>query len=128
MNKFATGLVCVVGMAGLMMAGSPPSYAQNGCRACAGKTTTSYRCRTVNRVKNVTRYRDTTRTHVARRLHRTVTVTRVQPITRVHLVNRVHNRVVFRTVNQNVAQTRMLPARTITTSKTIQLGRRCPCG
>jgi len=90
--------------------------------------TTSYNYKTVQRVRNVTQFRDMTRTHVATRVHRVVTVTRVQPITRVNLVTRVHNRVVYRTVNQHVAQTQMLPTRTITTSKTIQMGRRCPCG
>ena len=125
MFKFAAaGLACLVGMAGMVVA-TPQSFARGECARCAPKATTSYKYKTVNRVKHVTRYKDTTRTHIVPRVHRTVTVTRIQPITRVTMVNRVHNRVLFRTVNRHVSQTRVLPTKTFTTAKTVQLGCRC---
>lgn len=124
MNKFAAlGIACLVGVAG--MTSSAPQSDARECAKCAPKATTSYRYKTLQRVRNVTRYKDTTRTHVVPRLHRIVTVTRVQPITRVTMVNRIHNRISYKTVNRHVAQTRVLPTKTITRAKTVQLGCRC---
>lgn len=126
MKKIAAlGIACLVGLAGMTSA-APQSDARE-CARCAPKATSSFRYKTVNRVRHVTRYKDTTRTHVVPRIHRVVTVTRVQPITRVTMVKRVHNRVLYRTLRRHVAQTRVLPTKTVTTAKTIQLGRRCPC-
>ena len=127
MNKFVIGFICVAALTGASAA-TTPSEAQNNCPACGPRVTTSYQYKNVQRVRNVTRYKDVNRTHVVNRVHRIVTVTRVQPVTHVNMVTRVHNRTVVKNSVQHVAQTRMMPTRTITTAKTIQLGRRCPCG
>jgi hypothetical protein len=121
----AAALSCVT----LFMTPATPAFAQKSasCERCAPKATTSYRYKTVQRVTNSTRYKDVTRNHVVPRVHRIVTVTRVQPIHRVNVVTRVHNRTVFRNVTQHVSQTRMMPARTVTSAKTVQLGGGCRC-
>ncbi|HVY42073.1 MAG TPA: hypothetical protein VG966_03525 [Hyphomicrobiaceae bacterium] len=85
------------------------------------KVSTVYRYKTVQKVNNVTQYKDVDRTRYVKHVNRLVTVTSVQPITRVHLVTRVHNRTVVRNRTENIAQTAMLPTRTITTAKTIQI-------
>jgi hypothetical protein len=86
---------------------------------------TVYRYNTVQRVSNVTRYRDVNRVNYVQRVHRHVTTTEVRPIHRVNVVTRVHNRVVVRNRVENVARTEMLPARTITTARTVNMGCRC---
>jgi hypothetical protein len=85
------------------------------------RVTTSYRYKDVNRVRNVTRYKDINRTRHVTRINRIVTVTRVQPVIRTNVVTRVNHRTVVVRQTQNLAQTRVLPMRTITTSKTIQI-------
>jgi hypothetical protein len=133
MNTFVRGLIGISALLGTAVLLTPvaPALAQNGsgCAQCQPRVTTSYRYRTVNRVVNSTRFKDVTRTNVVHHVNRVVTVTRIQPIHRVNVVTRVHYRTVVQNSTQNVAQTRMLPARTITTSKTIQIGRPgCRCG
>lgn len=86
---------------------------------------TVYRYNTVQRVSNVTRYRDVNKVNYVHRVHRHVTTTEVRPIHRVNVVTRVHNRVVVRNRVENVARTEMLPARTITTARTVNVGCRC---
>ena len=86
---------------------------------------TVYRYNTVQRVSNVPRYRDVNRVNYVNRVHRHITTTEVRPIHRVNVVTRVHNRVVVRNRVENVARTEMLPARTITTARTVNLGCRC---
>ena len=86
---------------------------------------TVYRYNTVQRVNNVTRYRDVNRVNYVHRVHRHITTTEVRPIHRVNVVTRVHNRVVVRNRVENVARTEMLPARTITTARTVNIGCRC---
>lgn len=86
---------------------------------------TVYRYNTVQRVSNVTRYRDVNRVNYVQRVHRHVTTTEVRPIHRVNVVTRVHNRVVVRNRVENVARTEMLPARTVTTARTVNMGCRC---
>ena len=95
------------------------------CASCGPTSSTTYRYRTVNKVTNSTRYRDVTKTHVRQHVNRVVTVTRVQPIHRVNVVTRVHNRTVVQNSTRHVAQTQMLPARVITTARTVNLGCRC---
>lgn len=86
---------------------------------------TVYRYNTVQRVNNVTRYRDVNKVNYVQRVHRHVTTTEVRPIHRVNVVTRVHNRVVVRNRVENVARTETLPARTITTARTVNMGCRC---
>ncbi|MDQ8727991.1 hypothetical protein [Bradyrhizobium sp. LHD-71] len=85
-------------------------------------TSTVYRYHTVNKVNNITRYKDVNRTRYMKLINRNVNVTRIQPITRVNVVTRIHDRTAVRNRVVNVAQTRVLPAKTITTSKVIQMG------
>ena len=132
MMKLVGGFIgaAALSCATFLMTPAAPAFAQKGaqsCERCAPKATTSYRYKTVQRVTNSTRYKDVTRTHVVPRVHRVVTVTRVQPIHRVNVVTRIHNRTVFRNVTRNVSQTRMLPVRTITSAKTVNLGGGCRC-
>ena len=86
---------------------------------------TVYRYNTVQRVSNVTRYRDVNKINYVNRVHRHITTTEVRPIHRVNVVTRVHNRVVVRNRVENVARTEMLPARTITTARVVNVGCRC---
>jgi hypothetical protein len=93
---------------------------------------TSYKYKTVQRVNNVTKYKDVNRTRYEKVINRLVNVTRVQPITRVNVVTRVHNRTVVLHQAQNVAQVQTLPTHTVTTGKTIQINhapvnRSCNC-
>src|SRR6516164_8434105 len=91
------------------------------------KVNTVYRYKTVQKVRNVNRYRnvtrtsyhditrtkyhdvrrikykDVTQTHYVRHINRIVTVKRVQPVVRVHTVTLVHHRVVAR------VHTRVIP-------------------
>lgn len=85
------------------------------------KVDTVYRYKTVEQVKNVTQYKDVDRTKYVKHVNRLVTVTNVQPVMRVNLVTRVHNRTVVRNHTENVAQSQVLPTRTVTTAKTIQV-------
>jgi len=86
---------------------------------------TVYRYNTVQRVNNVTRYRDVNKINYVNRVHRHVTTTEVRPIHRVNVVTRVNNRVVVRNRVENVARTEMLPARTVTTARVVNVGCRC---
>jgi len=102
------------------------------CNRPATKVNTSYRYKTVQRVRNVTQYKDVNRTNYQKHVNRIVNVTRIQPVTRVNVVTRVHNRMVVLHQTQNVAQTATLPTRTVTTGKTIQINhptehRNCNC-
>lgn len=125
MKMFVRGLIGATMLAGVfavMTPATPASAQSRNCTKCGPSVSTSYRYKTVNRVTNSTRYRDVTRTHVRRHVNRVVTVTRVQPIHRVNVVTRVRHRTVVQNQTRHVAQTRMLPARVITTSKTVNIG------
>ena len=88
---------------------------------------TVYRYNTVQRVSNVTRYRDVNKVNYVQRVHRHVTTTQIQPIHRVSVVTRVHNRVVVRNRVENVGRTEMLPTRTITSARVVQVNHGCRC-
>jgi hypothetical protein len=83
-------------------------------------TSTVYRYHTVNKVRNVTQYKDVNRTRYVKHINRVVNVTRVQPVKRVNIVTRIHDRTAVRNRTVHVAQTRMLPTKTIRTSKVMQ--------
>lgn len=123
MMKPLKGLVGAAALVGLAMA--MPVSAEAQCAECAKAPTTKvntvYRSKTVNSVRNVTRYRDVNNTRYQKHVTRIVNVTRVQPITRVHVVTRVHNRTVILRGTQSVSQTATLPGRTITTGSTQQI-------
>jgi hypothetical protein len=124
MMKLAYGLcgAAALAVAATMTMPAPADAQCVDCRrAPVTKTNTVYRYKTVRSVRDVTRYKDVNNTRYQRHLTRVVNVTRVQPITRMHVVTRVHNRMVILRQTQNVAQTVSLPARTITTGKTIQI-------
>ena len=132
MKTILRGILGATMLAGALAIVTPvtPAAAQgNGarCANCGPTTSTSYRYRTVNRVTNSTRYRDVTKTHVRQHVNRVVTVTRVQPIHRVNVVTRVNHRTVVQNSTRHVAQTQMLPARTITTARTVNIGSPCRC-
>jgi hypothetical protein len=90
----------------------------------APRVSTVYRYNTVQRVQNVTRYNDVMRTQYVRHINRIVNVTRVQPVIYTHLVTRIHDRPVFSVRNVYLNETRMLPARTVVTSKVVQMNYR----
>jgi len=115
---------------------APEAQAQrSNCAECnrpANKVSTSYKYKTVQRVRNVTQYKDVNRTNYQKHVNRIINVTRVQPVTRVNVVTRVHHRTVVLHQTQHVAQTATLPTRTVTTGKTIQINhpaahRNCNC-
>jgi hypothetical protein len=87
----------------------------------SNKVDTVYKYHTVQQVRNVTQYRDVNKTKVIKQINRHVTVTNVQPVTRVNLITRVHDRVVVHNKVENVSQRQVLPTRTITTAKTVQI-------
>lgn len=87
----------------------------------ANKIDTVYKYNTVQQVRNVTQYKDVDRTKYVKHVNRWITVTSIQPITRVNLITRVHDRTVVRNKVENVAQRQVLPTRTVTTAKTIQV-------
>ena len=58
------------------------------CNRPATKVNTSYKYKTVQRVKNVTQYKDVNRTSYQKHVNRIVNVTRIQPVTRVNVVTR----------------------------------------
>lgn len=125
MKIFTRGIIGATLLAGAIAMITPvtPASAQGrNCTKCGPSVSTSYRYKTIRRVTNSTRYRDVNRTHVRRHINRVVTVTRVQPIHRVNVVTRVRHRTVVRNETRHVAQTRMLPARVITTAKTVHIG------
>jgi len=102
------------------------------CNRPANKVNTSYKYKTVQRVRNVTQYKDVNRTNYRKYVNRIVNVTRIQPVTHVNVVTRVHNRMVILHQTQHVAQTATLPTRTVMTGKTIQIHhpaehRNCNC-
>lgn len=91
-------------------------------------TRTSVRNLTRTKVRNVrqVRYRDVTRTKYVRRIHRIVTVTRVQPVVRVHTVTRVHHvmltRVRTRVVRRvHVAVVPRIHTRTVMLNRTVHV-------
>ena len=88
------------------------------------RVSTVYRYNTVQRVQNVTRYNDVTHTQYVRHINRIVNITRVQPVIHTHLVTRIHDRPVFSVRNVYLHETRMLPARTVVTSKVVQMNYR----
>ena len=87
---------------------------------------TTYKYNTVRRVQNVTRYRNVTRPRHVTNVNRVVHVTRIQPVTRVNTVTRVHYRTVVLNEAQRAARTRMLPARSASTGKTVNMGGNIP--
>ncbi len=87
----------------------------------SNKVDTVYKYNTVQQVRNVTQYKDVDRTKYVKHVNRLVTVTNVQPITRVNLITRVHDRTVVLNKIANVAQRQVLPTRTVTTGKTVQV-------
>jgi hypothetical protein len=88
------------------------------------RVSTVYRYNTVEKVQNVTRYNDVTHTQYVRHINRIVNITRVQPVIYTNLVTRIHDRPVFSVRNVYLHETRMLPARTIVTSKVVQMNYR----
>lgn len=120
--KGLCGVAALVGAASVAMLMSAEAQCVDCNRPVAStKVNTVHKYRTVQSVKNVTRYKDVDRTSYHRHITRVVSVTRVQPITRVNVVTRVHNRTVILRQTQGVAQTATLPTRTVTTGKTIQI-------
>lgn len=118
MRKVCRVLVSTAAMFGAALV-SAPMAAQAQCEDCnrpvsSTKVNTKYQYKTVQKTNNVTRYKDVDNTKYVTHTKRIVNVTRVQPITRVNVVTRVHNRTKILTENQNMAQTKMLPARTET--------------
>jgi hypothetical protein len=87
----------------------------------APKVNTTYRYNTVQKVNNVTRYNDVNRTRYVKNIHRIVNVTRVQPMIHTNVVTRIHDRPVVTSKTVNLSETRTLPARTISTGKTIHI-------
>lgn len=85
------------------------------------KVSTSYKYNTVQKVNNVTKYKDVNHTNYVKHINRVVSVTQMQPVIRTNVVTRIHDRPVITSRNEYVNQTQMLPTRTITTGKTIQI-------
>jgi hypothetical protein len=102
-------------LAAMSIAMAPQAQAQRStCAECnrpATKVNTNYKYKTVQRVRNVTQYKDVNRTNYQKHVRRIVNVTRIQPVTRVNVVTRVHNRTVVLHQTQSVAQTATLPTR-----------------
>jgi hypothetical protein len=87
----------------------------------APRVSTVYQYNTVQKVQNVTRYNDVTHTQYVRHVNHIVNVTRVQPVIYTNLVTRIHDRPVYSVRNVYLHETRMLPARTVVTSKVVQM-------
>jgi hypothetical protein len=130
------GAAALLAAMSLTMATSAQAQAErSNCAECnrpATKVTTTHKYKTVQRVRNVTQYKDVNKTSYQKHVKRIVNVTRIQPVTRVNVVTRVHNRMVVLHQTQNVAQTATLPTRTVTTGKTVQINhptqhRNCNC-
>ena len=98
----------------------------HGCSSC-GPLPPSYTYKTKTVHKNVTRHRDVYRTRYVPRIKPIVHVTRIRPVVHVHNVTRVHTRIVgvVHPVHRQV--TRVLPARTYTTSSVVYLRPQCGC-
>jgi hypothetical protein len=90
----------------------------------APRVNTVYRYNTVAKVQNVTRYNDVEHTQYVRHINRIVNVTRVQPVIYTNVVTRIHDRPVYSVRNEYLHETRMLPARTVVTSKVVQMNYR----
>jgi len=90
----------------------------------APRVSAVYRYNTVERVQNVTRYNDVEHTQYVRHINRIVNVTRVQPVIYTNVVTRIHDRPVFSVRNEYLHEARMLPARTVVTSKVVQMNYR----
>ena len=90
----------------------------------APRVNTVYRYNTVAKVQNVTRYNDVEHTQYVRHINRIVNITRVQPIVYTNVVTRIHDRPVYSVRNEYLHETRMLPARTVVTSKVVQMNYR----
>jgi hypothetical protein len=90
------------------------------------KVNTTYHYNTVHRVENVTRYKDIERSHPVVNVNRIVTVTRVQPVVRVNRVTRVHNRTAVLNETEHSSQSQTLPAQSVVSGKTIQMGGEIP--
>jgi hypothetical protein len=139
MMKSLAGLCVIAALAGGAITATPDP-AEARCTDCgrpiAGThVNTVYRFKTVQRVGNVTKYKDVNkvsyrdinrvhykditktaykdinRTKYVKHINRIVTVTRVQPVIRTHVVMRVHHEVVARVHNQVVARvhTKVIP-------------------
>jgi hypothetical protein len=124
MMKFTKALfgAALIGASSLALAGAAQAECGNCNRPISStKVNTVYKYKTVQQVRNVTQYKDVDRTKYMKHVNRIVTVTRVQPVTRVNLITRVHNRTVILRQTQHVAQTAMLPPRTVTVGKTIHV-------
>ena len=90
----------------------------------APRVSAVYRYNTVEKVQNVTKYNDVEHTQYVRHINRIVNVTRVQPVIYTNVVTRIHDRPVFSVRNEYLHETRMLPARTVVTSKVVQMNYR----
>ena len=97
---------------------------QMGGHMPAPRVNTVYRYNTVEKVQNVTKYNDVEHTQYVRHINRIVYVTRVQPVTYTNVVTRIHDRPVYSVRNEYLHETRMLPARTVVTSKVVQMNYR----
>lgn len=85
------------------------------------KETTSYRYNTVERVNNVTRYKDIDHTQYEKHIHRVVDVQQVQPVIHTNVVTRIHDRPVIMSKVVEEHRTEMLPGRTINSGKVIHM-------
>jgi hypothetical protein len=90
------------------------------------KVNTTYHYNTVQRGENVTRYNDVDRPHPVANVHRIVEVTRVQPVVHVNHVTRVHNQTENLHEMQHSAQTETLPAQSVMSNKTVDMGGNIP--
>lgn len=115
---------CAAVIAGSAFVGSATEASANCC-GTAGSTRVVYR--TVNKVSNVTRYRDVYRTRYVTRVNRVVHVTRVQPVIRVHQVMRVHYRTVAAVRTVHVNRVQYLRPRHVTTSSVRVYRSGCNC-
>ncbi len=104
-------LSATVLVAGSLLLGSAPQAAAE----------TTYVVHTVRKVTDVTRYKDVWHTNYVYKVHRVVKVTRIQPIIHVHLVKRIHEKTVAVVHNKYISVTKVLPAKTFTTVKTIRV-------
>lgn len=119
--KVLRGCLAVAALAGMALAAVSGAAEARGKRVVATKVHTSYSYKVVPQHRYVTRYRDVYRTRYVTHTRRIVNVTRVQPVTRIHVVKRIRNRTVTLRSNRYATRTQMLPARHVTTGKTVHL-------
>ena len=90
----------------------------------ASRVNTVYRYNTVEKVQNVTRYNDVEHTQYVRHINHIVNLTRVQPVIYTNVVTRIHDRPGILGQERVPARDQMLPARTVVTSKVVQMNYR----